>query len=128
MTTTLSLLSAILLSLLLVTFAVLLMAAIVFNFQAGMKYRKALADKLNDFRLAKMLAALGIGIEEYLSTERVVDIHTHMTRCGACENTGACDDRLAQGRISPDDIGFCNNEESLQKLARTREHADTAGS
>jgi hypothetical protein len=128
MTTTISLLSAILLSLLLVTFAILLMIAIVFNFKAGLKYRKALAEKVNHFRLAKMLTALGIDIDEYLSTERVVDIHTHMTRCGACENIDECDDRLAQGRLSPDDIGFCNNEQSLQKIARTHEQTGTAGS
>jgi Family of unknown function (DUF6455) len=128
MSTALSLISATLLTLLLATFAILLMVAIVFNFQAGLRYRKALAEKLYDFRLAKMLMALGIDIDEYLSTERIVDIHTQMTRCGACENTGECDERLARDDIGPDDIGFCNNEESLQKIARAHEHAGTVSS
>ena len=128
MTTTISLLSAALLSLLLAAFAVLLMVAIIFNFRTGLKYRKALAEQLNNFRLANMLTALGIDIDEYLSTERVVDIHTHMTRCGACENTGECDDRLAQGRISPGEIGFCNNEQSLQQFASTHEQTGASSS
>lgn len=127
MSTTISLLSATLLSFLLATFAVLLMITIVFNFKAGLKYRKALAERVNRFRLAKMLTALGIDIDEYLSTERVIDIHTHMTRCNACENIEECDERLAQGKLSPDEIGFCNNEQSLQNIARTREQAGTAG-
>jgi len=127
MTTTISLLSATLLALLLVSFAILLMVAIVFNFRAGMKYRKALAEQLDHFRLAKMLVALGIDIDEYLSTERVVDIHTHMKRCNACENVDECDEQLAQGNLSPDGIEFCNNEQSLREIARTREQTGTAG-
>ena len=121
MTTTISVLSATLLTILLATFATLLMIAIVFNFKAGLRYRRALAEQLDNFRLARMLGALGIDIDEYLSTERVVDIHAQMTRCGACENMGECDEKLTAGNISSDDIGFCNNEQSLQKLARARE-------
>ena len=128
MTTTISVFSATLLTLLLGTFAILLMIAIVFNFKAGLKYRRTLAEQLNNFRLAKMLAALGIDIDEYLSTERVVDIHAQMTRCGACENVDECDEKLAGGGISADTIGFCNNEQSLQKLARTHDPAGTTGS
>jgi hypothetical protein len=128
MSITFSLLSATLLSLLLAAFAILLMIAIVFNFRAGMKYRRTLAEKVNSLRLAKMLSALGIDIDEYLSTERVVDIHTQMTRCGACENVEECDDSLAPGSISAHDIGFCNNEEALQKIARARDQAGTPGS
>ncbi|MGB5539676.1 MAG: DUF6455 family protein [Gammaproteobacteria bacterium] len=127
MTTTVSVLSATLLMLLLATFAGLLMVAIVFNFRAGLKYRRALAEQLDNYRLAKMLTALGIDIDEYLSTERVVDINTQMTRCGACENVGECDEKLAGGRISAGNIGFCNNEQSLQKLARSPDQTGTAG-
>lgn len=127
MTTTVSVLSAIMLSLLLVTFTILLMVAIVFNFKAGMKYRRALAEQLNNFRLARMLTALGIDIDEYLSTERVVDIHRHMERCGACTNVGECDERLAGGNLAADEIEFCNNEESLRKIARAHEPAGSTG-
>lgn len=126
MSTTVSLISAALLFLALASFAILLMIAVVFNFKAGIRYRKALAQQLENFRLANMLTALGIDIDEYLSTERVVDIHNHMARCGACGNVDECDDRLAEGRINPGDIEFCNNEQSLQKLARNRS-PDSAG-
>lgn len=123
MTITISMLSATLLTLLLATFASLLMIAIIFNFKSGLKYRNALAEQLNNYRLAKMLTALGIDIDVYLSTERVVDIHTQMTRCGACENVGVCDERLATDTIRTDDIGFCNNEQSLQEIARIHKPA-----
>lgn len=126
-TTTISVLSAVLMTLLVATFAILLVSAIVFNFRAGIRYRHALAAQLNNFRLAKMLAALGIDIDEYLSTERVVDIHRHMERCGACENVGECDDRLNQGSLDAGEIGFCNNEKSLQEIARTRAHPAGTG-
>ena len=127
MITSISVVSATLLMLLLVTFAGLLMVAIVFNFRAGLKYRRTLAEQLDNFRLAKMLTALGIDIDEYLSTERVVDIHTQMTRCVACENVGECDEKLAGGSISAGNIGFCNNEQSLQELARSHEQTGSAG-
>jgi Family of unknown function (DUF6455) len=104
----------------LVAFIVLLASAIVFNFHAGMKYRTALADRLHSLRLGRMLAALGIDIETYLSSERVVDIHQHMQRCSECTNIGPCDEGLADGTISPENIDFCNNEQSLQKIVQRK--------
>jgi hypothetical protein len=114
-------------TLLVASFTILLVSAIVFNFKAGLRYRRALATRLDNFRLAKMLTALGIDIDEYLSTERVVDIHRQMERCGACENVGECDDRLAQGPVEAGDIGFCNNEQSLQAIVRARSHSAGTG-
>lgn len=98
----------------------LLPVAIIFNFKAGIKYREKLAGQIQRLRLEKMLAALGIEIDTYVSVERTVDIREQMTRCRACGNTEECDDRLAEGDIAVDNIGFCNNEKTLQKLAHTR--------
>jgi len=115
-----SILSILLLGLLLATFMVLLPVAIIFNTRAGMKYRRTLAGQLERLRLGKMLTALGIDTDSYLSSERVVAIREHMERCNACENTGECDTRLAEGALDADSIGFCNNEASLQKIAVQR--------
>ena len=112
-----SILSILLLGLLLATFMVLLPVAIIFNTRAGMKYRQALASQLERLRLGKMLVALGIDTDSYLSSERVVTIREHMDRCNACENTGECDNRLAEGAMDAESIGFCNNEASLQEIA-----------
>ena len=112
-----SILSILLLGLLLATFMVLLPVAIIFNTRAGMKYRQALAGRLERLRLGKMLVALGIDTDSYLSGERAVTIREHMDRCSACQNTGECDTRLAEGTMDADSIGFCNNEASLQKIA-----------
>ena len=105
------------LGLLLVIFIVLLLAAIVFNTRAGMRYRQKLADQLERLRLGKMLTALGIETNSYLSTVRAADIREQMERCNACTNTGECDTQLAAGPVDAASIDYCNNEASLQKLA-----------
>lgn len=110
--------SVLLLGLLMTSFVILLAVAIVFNTRAGMKYRATLAGRLEQLRLGKMLTALGIDTDSYLSRERAVDIRRHMERCTACTNTQECDSRLTDENIDTDSIDFCNNEASLQKLAK----------
>jgi hypothetical protein len=114
-----TLLATIMLILLVAVFTIWLPAAIVFNVRAGMAYREKLAGKLEKMRLGKMLAALGVDIDAYISNERGVDIHDHVTRCNQCASTSECDERISRGDINADDIAFCNNEQSLQKLTRS---------
>ena len=109
-----------LLGILTLVFAVMLVSAIIFNVKAGKKYRQSLAVKVDQLRLSKMLNALGVDINTYLHTERMVDIQQQMNRCSACENTEKCDDQLSGGSISADEIGFCNNEQSLQEMTRDK--------
>jgi hypothetical protein len=113
---TLSLIATALLGLLMAAFAGLLFAAIVFNLNAGKKYRQTLARDIDKLRLSRMLAALGIDVSSYLHSERIVDIEQQMGRCSACTRTADCDEQLAGGAIEADAIGFCNNEQSLQKV------------
>ena len=113
-----SLIVAILLALSVALLTVLLFSAIVFNMKKGRKYRQALAKKIEQLRLNKMLLALGIDPNTYLHDEHITDIHKHMERCEACENTEQCDDALATNNVNPAEIGFCNNEQSLQKIAK----------
>jgi len=108
--------SMILLGLLLATFMILLPVSIIYNTRAGMKYRRRLAEQLARLRLGKMLTALGIDTDSYLSSERVVDIQQQMERCNTCTNTGECDTRLAEGAVDSGDIDYCNNEASLHKI------------
>jgi hypothetical protein len=115
----LSLLISILLAILLVVFIVLVPVAIIFNVRAGMVYREKLAGQIDKLRLGKMLAALGIDVDTYISREHTVDIREHMTRCNACTNTEKCDEQLGYGDVVADDLGYCNNEQSLQELSRT---------
>jgi hypothetical protein len=107
-----------LLAVLTLAFTVLLASAIVFNLNAGKKYRTSLANRVDQLRLSKMLTALGIDVDTYLHTERIVDIQQHMDRCSACDNVEKCDDQISTGQLDAADIGFCNNEQSLQKIAR----------
>ncbi|MGB5427256.1 MAG: DUF6455 family protein [Gammaproteobacteria bacterium] len=112
-----SLISILLLGLLLVIFTVLLPVSIVFNTRAGMKYRQGIAEQLQRLRLGKMLTALGIDTDSYLSSERVVDIREQMQRCNSCANTDECDTQLSGGVVDADSIGYCNNEMILRKIA-----------
>ena len=107
-----------LLAVLTLAFTVLLASAIVFNLNAGKKYRKSLANSVDQLRLSKMLTALGIDVDNYLHTERIVDIQQHMDRCSACDNVEECDEQISTGQLDAADIGFCNNEQSLQEIAR----------
>jgi len=101
-------------------FAVMLVSAIVFNLNAGYKYRSSLATRLDRLRLGRMLSAVGIDVNSYLHSQSIVDIQEHMDRCSGCENTTTCDEQLADGHIKVADIDFCNNEKSLQDIVREK--------
>ena len=115
---TITIIALAVLTLAVVSFSVLLPLAIVFNVRAGEKYRKGLAEKVNQLRLGKMLTALGVDINVYLNSERSVEIQQHIERCAACGNTAECDDKLSGRAIDPDSIDFCNNESSLREIAK----------
>lgn len=118
-----SLIVATLLGLLITLLTALLFIAIIFNMKRGRKYRQALAKKVAQFRLNKMLIALGVDTNAYIHDEHVADIYKHMERCEECSNTEECDDALAKDKINPDEIDFCNNEQSLQKIAESQSTA-----
>ena len=87
------------------------------NVIVGMEFRKRLARQVHALRLNKMLTALGIDINGYLHSERVIDIEEQIDRCSACQNTETCDDQLTKGTINASNIDYCNNEQSLQRIA-----------
>lgn len=103
-----------------VSVVALLFIAIIFNMKRGRKYRQALAKKIEQLRLNKMLLALGIDPNAYLHDEHIADIHKHMERCEACENTEKCDEDLSTNNINPDEISYCNNEQSLKNIVKAR--------
>ena len=104
----------------LLAFVVLLPLAIVFNMKAGLKYREAIAARVDQLRLSRMLAALGVNVSAYVHHGRITDIAAQMRRCTACGNTETCDEKLATGDVSVDNIGYCENEQSLKELVTAR--------
>jgi len=86
------------------------------NVIVSMEFRKNLARKLHALRLNKMLGALGIDVNSYLHSERVIDIEEQIDKCSACQNTDTCDEQLANGSITVSSIDYCNNEQSLQNI------------
>jgi hypothetical protein len=91
----LSLIVAGLLTVLTLAFATMLVSAIIFNLQAGKKYRRSLAKRIDQLRLSNMLSALGIDVNSYLHTQGI-------------------------GHVKVADIDFCNNEKSLQEIAQNK--------
>ncbi len=112
-----------LLVLLAIFFLVRLVVLIGGNLKTGRIYRQVLARRVQKFRLARMLQALGINLNEYLAGQNVNAIHRQMENCARCENTRDCDEQLASEAVMAEQIGFCNNEQELIELA-TRQ-ADT---
>ena len=90
------------------------------NVITGMEFRKSLARKVNALRLNRMLGALGIDINNYLHSERVIDIEEQIAKCSTCQNTDTCDDQLAKGSIQPGNIDYCNNEQALQQIVAAK--------
>lgn len=86
------------------------------NVMNGIRFRQLLEDKVRQFRLSRMLEALGFNVRQYVHKEAVLDIEKQMSRCGSCENTQTCDEQLASGSVSLDSIGYCKNEDSLVDL------------
>lgn len=94
------------------------------NVVVSMEFRKSLARKVNDLRLNRMLEALGIDVNSYLHSERILDIEEQIDKCSSCQNTETCDDQLAKGSITADSIDYCNNEQSLHQILATRSAHD----
>jgi len=95
---------------------VYILATMFLNMKRGREYFEKLAQKLQGLRLHKMLSALGIDTAGYLATQKKLDIEQQMKACSECENTEKCDQHLGNGDISPDAIGFCNNEKDLRDI------------
>lgn len=102
--------------LLLFLFFILLLTAITFNMKAGQKYRRQVAQAVNNLRLSKMLAALGINLEKYLHSTSMVDVHQQMKNCQACQHNTQCDEELASSSISIETVHFCNNKKHLRDM------------
>lgn len=90
------------------------------NVIVSMEFRKSLARKVHALRLNNMLGALGIDVNRYLHSERILDIEEHIEKCSTCQNTATCDDQLARGPVSVGNIEFCNNEQALQHIVASK--------
>lgn len=108
-----------------IAYVILRLAVVIaFNVKTGILFRRKLAGKINDLRLSRMLAALGIDINHYLHNERVVDISTQMNRCVDCENTQTCDEDMLNGEVSIEHIDYCNNEQTLKEMVNANKSAE----
>lgn len=69
------------------------------------------------YRLSKMLAFIGIQLDDYLTRIPHSAIQQHITNCAACPNIPTCDHCLRDGGFVAD-MNFCPNYHSLMAYSR----------
>ncbi|MDJ0741249.1 MAG: DUF6455 family protein [Gammaproteobacteria bacterium] len=116
-----SLLITVLLVALMLYLLVRLPLAILGNLRAGHRFREGLAEALDELRLSRMLAFLGIDKATYLHRENGLEIQKHMQRCDACDDKERCDQVLAEDKPADEPaLGFCANIDDLEKMRKPR--------
>ena len=94
--------------------AIWLPLAILRNLDRGHERRRKLAAGVDSLRLSSMLSGMGIDQNNYLHTERVVDIERHMQQCGDCQAIDQCDEKLVgDTAVNAADVQFCPNADDL---------------
>ena len=86
------------------------------NVLHGLTFHESLLAQISDLRLGKMMDGLGINKTRYVQQENILDIHDHMNRCNACENTTTCDENLDNRQVDVKSLDYCTNEATLQDL------------
>ena len=83
------------------------------NMRQGRVFRRNVAQHIETLRMGKMLGALGIDTSAYLHDLPMHQVNAEVKLCQSCENTGTCDDKLQNDSLTPDDVDFCPNQQSL---------------
>jgi hypothetical protein len=100
-------------------FTVVLMLAI--HKLSEAQYRRLQLDALrhvvSQYRLSKMLAYIGIKLDDYVSRIPPDEIRNQVTHCKACADTETCD-RCLRDKHFVNDMHFCPNYESLMTYSR----------
>ena len=112
-----SLVITVVLALLMLFLLVRLPLAIIGNLRAGHRFREGLANALDELRLSRMLAFLGIDRDEYLHGQQGLEIRKHMEKCDGCDEKARCDQALESDKAaSVESLGFCANIEDLKTI------------
>ncbi len=109
-----SIISFVLITLLILTVAILMAFAVTRNFKAGLRFRDELAQRVRFLRLDKMLKKRDIKLNDYLHAQSVANIENQIRNCESCSETKQCDQVLNES--SPPDLSFCPNDEDLKSI------------
>ncbi len=75
------------------------------------------AHVVSQYRLSKMLAFIGIKLDDYITRLPIAAIQQHVINCHNCPNIGICDRCLRDGEYVSD-MNFCPNFQSLMMYSR----------
>ncbi len=112
----LSLTLFVLIGLLVLTVAIVMIGAIFNSFNASMRFRDTLKQRIKYLRLDKMLKKHGFTRDEYLNRELTTNVEKHIRACESCGATKQCDHTLKQGTAA--DVSFCPSHDDLKAIAR----------
>jgi hypothetical protein len=87
------------------------------NMRQGREFRKNLANALQQLRMHKVLAALGLDSNVYLHKVSVQVIQQQMSKCKNCNTTDTCDEKLSRKTVQQADIAFCPIHENLFQVS-----------
>lgn len=85
--------------------------------------RKSIRQTVTRYRLSKMLAYIGINIDDYINRLPDYAIYNHIARCKACPDIPTCDRCLHDGMVISN-MNFCPNYQSLMKYSHLMPEAD----
>jgi rRNA maturation endonuclease Nob1 len=72
----------------------------------------AMQESVSKFRLTKMLAYVGIKLEDYVTNLPHEEINHHVKRCITCPDIPSCDYCFGEGKCTGD-MKFCPNFDAL---------------
>lgn len=97
--------------------AVVLTSTKIRKYRQQVQQKETLKKSVRRYRLSKMLAYLGIKLDDYVTRIPGAVIQRHITRCKACPDIPTCDRCLRDGEIVSN-MHFCPNYRSLLRYSR----------
>ena len=110
-------LTSLLLGLLVAAIAIMLIVRKYSETQYRLLQLDALRRVVSQYRLSKMLAYIGIKLDDYVTRIPTEEIRSHVKHCKSCPDVHICDRCLRDGQYVSD-MHFCPNYDSLMSYSR----------
>jgi uncharacterized protein DUF6455 len=112
----LSILLLVVLGIAIIATTVWLIVSIVKNFQIGQYFRVPYIEKISKLRFGRMLTKHGISAQQLLHSQPISKVEMQMKNCNGCIQTSECDRILSKSVVSEQELEFCPNHESIEKV------------
>jgi hypothetical protein len=93
--------------------SILLPLVISRNVDRGQAFRRAMATRVAELPLAKLLNMHGLDINDYLHGRPIVDVHTQIGQCASCQGAQVCERALTESVNFAPILAYCPNSAAL---------------